>query len=66
MEECKKKPAKRRAKNVRYTVINRIADEQGKRPQEELPSLSTTYRRIHKGGFAAILRRQRSHLEKHY
>ncbi len=65
LEECKKKPAKRRARDVRYTVINRIADEQGKRPQEELPSLSTMYRRIHKEGFTAILRRQRSHLEKH-
>ncbi len=65
LEECKKKPAKRRAKDVRYTVINRIVDEQGKRPQEELPSLSTVYRRIHKEGFTAILRRQRSRLEKH-
>jgi putative transposase len=65
LEECKKQPAKRRAKDVRYDVINRVVDEQGKRPQEELPSLSTMYRRIHKEGFTAILRRQRSHLEKH-
>ncbi len=65
LEECTKKPAKRRAKDVRYTVINRIVDEQGKRPQEELPSLSTMYRRIHKAGFTVILRRQRSPLEKH-
>jgi hypothetical protein len=65
LEECTKKPAKRRAEDVRYTVINRIVDEQGKRPQEELPSLSTMYRRIHKAGFTVILRRQRSPLEKH-
>lgn len=65
LEECKKKPAKRRAEDVRLTVVDRIADKQGKRPQEDLPSLSTMYRRIHKGGFAAILRRQRSSLEKH-
>lgn len=65
LEECKKQPAKRRARDVRSTVINRIVDEQDKRPQEELPSLSTMYRRIHKEGFTAILRRQRSLLEKH-
>jgi len=65
LEECKKKPTKRRAGDVRLTVINRIVDEQGKRPQEELPSLSTLYRRIHKEGFTSILRRQRSPLEKH-
>lgn len=65
LEECKKQPAKRRARDVRSTVINRIVDEQGKRPQEELPSLSTMYRRIYKEGFTAILRRQRSPLEKH-
>lgn len=63
--EYKKKPAKRSADDVRSTIINRIVDEQGKRPQEELPSLSTMYRRIHKEGFNSILRRQRSHLEKH-
>jgi len=65
LEECKKKPAKRRAGDVRLTIINRIVDDQGKRPQEELPSLSTLYRRIHKEGFTTILRRQRSPLEKH-
>ncbi len=65
LEECKKQPAKRRARDVRSTVINRIVDEQGKRPQEELPSLSTMYRRIHKVGFTVVLRRQRSPLEKH-
>jgi len=65
LEEYKKQPAKRRARDVRSTVINRIVDEQGKRPQEELPSLSTMYRRIHKAGFTVILRRQRSPLEKH-
>ncbi len=65
LEECKKHPGKRRAKDVLYTIINYIVDEQDKRPQEELPSLSTVYRRIHKEGFVAILRRKRSHLEKH-
>lgn len=65
LEECKKKPAKRRARDVHYDVINRIADNQGKRLQEDLPSLSTMYRRIHKAGFTSVLRRQRSRLEKH-
>jgi putative transposase len=65
LEKCKKQPAKRRARDVRSIVINDIADKQGKRPQEKLPSLSTMFRRIHKAGFTAVLRRQRSHLEKH-
>jgi putative transposase len=65
LEECKKKPAKRSAKDVRLMIVNRIVDEQGKRPQEELPSLSTLYRRVHKEGFTAVLRRKQSQLEKH-
>ena len=36
LEECKKNPAKRRARDVRSTIINRIVDNQGKRPVEDL------------------------------
>lgn len=66
LAECAANPQYRTAKDVYLAVVNRIAEENRTRPDDQtltLPGSATIYRRIHTAGIERVLRRQRSREE---